>query len=86
MSARSLANVPRTLPDIQRQDYRCMRLKSTLIRRQKISLPCIRSGVSKYLVQWDKETNFGRSQAGGEVSHADAAQWSEVVADTQYQV
>lgn len=51
-----------------------------------MSLPCIRSGVSKYLVQWDKENTFGRSQTGGEVSHADAAQWSEVVADTQYQV
>lgn len=48
--------------------------------------PCIRSGVSKYLVQWDKDNTFGRSQTGGEVSHADAAQWSEVVADTQHQV
>lgn len=48
---------------------------------------CIaRSGVSKYLVQWDKEDNFERSQAGGDVSHADAAEWSSVVVDTQYQV
>lgn len=45
-----------------------------------------RSGVSKYLVQWDKERSFGRSQAGGVVSHADAAEWSAVVTDTHYQV
>lgn len=46
----------------------------------------IRSGVSKYLVQWEKEESFGRSQAGGDVSHADAAGWSAVVVDTHYQV
>lgn len=45
-----------------------------------------RSGVTKYLVQWDKENSFGRSQAGGEISHAAAAEWSAVVVDTQYQV
>lgn len=45
-----------------------------------------RSGVSKYLVQWDKDKSFGGSRAGGEVSHEDAAGWSAVVIDTQYQV
>lgn len=47
---------------------------------------CIRWDISKYLVQWDKEENFGRSQVGVGVTHANAAEWSEVVVDTQYQV
>lgn len=42
--------------------------------------------MSKYLVQWDKEENFDRSYAGGDVSHSDASGWSSVVTDTQYQV
>lgn len=46
----------------------------------------LRSGVSKYLVQWEKEESFDRSKVGGDVSHADAAEWSAVVVDTQYQV
>lgn len=41
--------------------------------------------VTKYLVQWDKDDGFGRSYAGGDVSHADAARWSVVVEDTRYQ-
>lgn len=45
-----------------------------------------RSGVSKYLVQWDKEENFGRSHAGADISHADATEWSSVVRVTKYQV
>lgn len=47
---------------------------------------CIRSAITKYLVQWDKEENFGRSQVGVGVTHANAAEWSEVVVDTKYQV
>lgn len=45
-----------------------------------------RSEVSKYLVQWDKEASFLRSVAGGETSHADAADWSAVVVGNSYQV
>lgn len=58
-----------------------------------LSAPCtmpmvrfVRSAITKYLVEWDKEEDFGRSQVGGDVSHADAAEWSEVVEGTEYQV
>lgn len=46
----------------------------------------LRFGISKYLVQWDKDASFRRSQVGGVLSHADAAAWSEVVVTMQYQV
>lgn len=45
-----------------------------------------RSEISKYLVQWDKEETFGRSYAGGDVSHSDASEWSSVVTGTHHQV
>lgn len=61
-------------------------LSCTKANRAVCMVVAARSGVGKYVVQWDKERNFGRSQAGGAVSHADAAGWTAVVTDTHYQV